>query len=1004
MKSKIAKIWSVGLVAVMLVSLFGFAIPASAGTLSFSAYTSVPSATGNMLKAGDITSIAVAGDGSTIYAVTGNSDNLSYKSQDAGKTWTAMSDLTARLTAKLIAVAPDDPTVLVAVGGTNNLTAYVSINGGSNWSTMNVSTTSLTAVYGLDISALSAGTRYAALAGTGGADTPMLYYFNLGSAAPSWIDAANDSTWTATTIPSAADAFMAVKFSPNFASDQVAVAVSSEIGTTSTADYGYARFHILSFNQKKWDSVAGFGTYPVTMESYTSNATAFVVNNAAITLDPQYLGGDDASRIAFVGMSVTNGTDEVGGIYREKDTTNKVLKDTTGIYSIGWDGTNLVAGATASNIVYRSADALSTDPTVSSATSLKRPGGSSNVLVAWNGADVVAATAGTSSAFAVSGDNGKTFNDISLIDTTLTNYKDVALAADASKTYMLTDNGTAGKTTSLWRKDSSGWQRVWWTTTAATSTYIVRISPDSADVVYVSDTGLASSNMWYTTDAGQTKWFTRSSRYAVQDLAVESTNVAYVAQYNSATVSKSTNGGFTWGTAKDTELSGGTISTIASLGTDKLIVGSSSGYVAYSADGNSSWSHITKVTAAGAAQVTASGLASGDYIYVITAATSAKVYRWQIGTSTSWKDTEAPTTTSFKGYGIQLFGSILYAITGNVSGSQMLRTLNPTSASGPTWSSVDSADETFAATPSALRVTSGTKIWAVNTATSGQQLWSYSDILATAGPTLIAPANKFQNPMNPITGRSVDVAFSWDEPDTTVTSYQVKIYADAAGDTLIKTITTGDTVVLAGPYQTSNTVEFGPGATYYWRVRTNGPIYSPYSEMRSFTIQPGTALVPTILSPSNGNDTVSKMPSFSWSPVSGSTSYEFKLADNVYLNNAIVDTTVLSPAFALTSELEYGKVYYWAVRALAPVQGDWSAVSNFTVMMAPTTAAPPIVITSVPAPIISIPAAPPATSIVIPAAPPATPIVPAFIWAIIIIGAVLVIAVIILIVRTRRAV
>ena len=68
MKRKIHKIWGVGLVVVLLVSLFGLAAPASAGILGWG-YESVPGTTNEVLADIDITDIAVAADGTTIWAV-----------------------------------------------------------------------------------------------------------------------------------------------------------------------------------------------------------------------------------------------------------------------------------------------------------------------------------------------------------------------------------------------------------------------------------------------------------------------------------------------------------------------------------------------------------------------------------------------------------------------------------------------------------------------------------------------------------------------------------------------------------------------------------------------------------------------------------------------------------------------------------------------------------------------------------------------------------------------
>ena len=116
-----------------------------------------------------------------------------------------------------------------------------------------------------------------------------------------------------------------------------------------------------------------------------------------------------------------------------------------------------------------------------------------------------------------------------------------------------------------------------------------------------------------------------------------------------------------------------------------------------------------------------------------------------------------------------------------------------------------------------------------------------------------------------------------------------------------------------------------------------------------------------------------------------------------------------------------GETYYWRVRlnSTGPVYSPWSEVRSFTVGELPEAPAP-VVITQAPAPVISVPPAPeivleapeivipaptPAPEIVIPAAPAPAPAVPSWaIYAIIIIGAVLVIALIVLIMRTRRPV
>ena len=78
-------------VSLLLVSLFSWATPVSAGKLAWSA-ESIPGTAGVVLgPAGiDVRDIAVAADGKSIYAVPGDSvsDNVVYKSNAAGVSWT----------------------------------------------------------------------------------------------------------------------------------------------------------------------------------------------------------------------------------------------------------------------------------------------------------------------------------------------------------------------------------------------------------------------------------------------------------------------------------------------------------------------------------------------------------------------------------------------------------------------------------------------------------------------------------------------------------------------------------------------------------------------------------------------------------------------------------------------------------------------------------------------------------------------------------------------------
>jgi hypothetical protein len=454
----------------------------------------------------------------------------------------------------------------------------------------------------------------------------------------------------------------------------------------------------------------------------------------------------------------------------------------------------------------------------------------------------------------------------------------------------------------------------------------------------VADTGSGATTIYYTSTAGETKWFTRTFRYTegIQDLAVEGEgDVAYVALYGKATVSKTTNAGFTWGSAKSTKLSSGNVHMIASLGEDKVIVGSTAGYVSYSTDGNSSWTPIKKSITSGNVSVTASGLATDDYIYAATSAANDYIYRWQIGTSTSWKKISSALGTGYRAYGIVLWDGVLYAVASDGTDSKALRTLNPTAGS-VTWSTLVSTGETFTAEPSALKVSSGsTKLWAINSAATPGELFSYTDTLTEAGPTLRAPKMGTIVAINRVSGKAYDVTFSW-ERLSKADNYQLEIALDPDFKEAFPKISfTNDTITdvpaqIVGPSGTdANKIEFMPGTTYYWRVRVSSTeadatVYSPWSEVRSFAI----ASLPEPTPP-----------------------------------------VVVEEAPPPVLELPQPEI----------------------------TLQPPEIVLPEPPP-------PPPEIVIPPAPPPPAPITPAYIWAIIIIGAILVIAVIVLIVRTRRPV
>jgi len=328
-----------------------------------------------------------------------------------------------------------------------------------------------------------------------------------------------------------------------------------------------------------------------------------------------------------------------------------------------------------------------------------------------------------------------------------------------------------------------------------------------------------------------------------------------------------------------------------------------------------------------------------------------------------------------------------------------------------------SSSQTFNQVPNALKSSkSGNTItlWAIDTSSTDNMRY-YDDTLALKGPTVTAPENNALVQTNSVTGLPLSLVLMWDRPSL-ATGYEIYVSTDSEFTTIYSTVPNVSPGAAGWPYVgadgtrdqmstvlgTGGSSYYNPGTTYYWKVRAATPISSVWSETRSFTIQPLAASVPSILSPINGSSIINQSPAFSWSPVTGSTKYEFQLSTTPVFDTTVFTDSPASAATVVNVKLDQGKQYFWRVKALEPVAGDWSAAANF-IVAAPAATAAPVTITNVPAPVITIPAAPSVPAITL-APPEVEQIAPTYIWAIIIIGAILVIAVIVLIVRTRRSV
>jgi hypothetical protein len=278
-------------------------------------------------------------------------------------------------------------------------------------------------------------------------------------------------------------------------------------------------------------------------------------------------------------------------------------------------------------------------------------------------------------------------------------------------------------------------------------------------------------------------------------------------------------------------------------------------------------------------------------------------------------------------------------------------------------------------------------------ATYDQQILAFADVLA--GPvSLIEPKDKAkdQGIMLSTVDLTQTVLLTW-EPITGAVNYEYQV----ANDEGFLSLDANNCGVTTGQQWRADGLI--PDRTYYWRVRVSTPLLSPWSAGRSFTISevevigaPEVEVEFDIVSPERGASGIPVQPVFVWAAVEGAESYELMVAEDKTFAIIEWSHTADTNFYQGDEVLAYGTTYYWRVRV---AKGEW-ANGVFTTVEKPAEVAPPVIVEKEPAP-------PPEIKVVeVEGAAPAIP--DYLLWTIVGVGAVLVIALIVLIVRTRRAV
>jgi len=631
---------------------------------------------------------------------------------------------------------------------------------------------------------------------------------------------------------------------------------------------------------------------------------------------------------------------------------------------------------------------------------------------------VAAGTPGNDSAAAFSTDAGVLWNERGLIDNAGAALTFVAGSEiEMSPTYT-TDNtmfmtstnlSAAATNTNVWRTVDAGahWDRVITTTNAAAGVGVLAISREYATdgVVYEGNTnaGAVAGDIQYSNSRGD-GWAPRNTNFAVTattiaDMIAPNGTILYVADAAGGNVAKSLNSGWVWSGA-NTRASGsaGNLISIAMDG-DTLVVGDNGGNVYRSPDASGTWAQVGATIVAGNNVYVA---VKDVQVYAQLSGTG-DVYRFNVGSSTAWYN---PDAVAVLGLGIAISADdTLYALDPTAAANtEIRRSIEPLfgpAAPAPFFEWIAGLG---AVAGRSISVASGGSNIIMLLEGTNNALWTYTDILSAGStpPVLLGPATG-------VALTNTDQATYLVENVAGVTNWNLAFSND---ETFTNGVDVGNNQVPPGTQIfvdiSLNTVGVSNEAPIYWMARATLPLRGPWSESRVVNAEPQALVNAPLLNAlaANNDGRVSVTPVLSWTAFHNATGYQVQVAiahsPVVFTEaNLIVDeVTGAVTTYAITEPLLYNQAYGWRVRALtAAGASDWSGAVGFLTEKeeaAPT--AQPTYTINVPTSTIT-----PTFTVTVPTSTTTpTTITPTWIYAIIVVGAVLVIAVIVLIVRTRR--